>query len=537
MRPDVIVIGAGAAGCVLAARLSADPTRQVLLIEAGGSDWNPVLRVPIMAGVLLRQPYGNWLSDTEPEDHLDGRRIAWPRGKVIGGSTSINGMIWHRGRPSDFDRWAEVGLRDWAWPSVLPHFRALERHDRGPSDDHGAAGPVPVTEGRGDNPLHEAFLAACEQAGHRRSDNYNAPPHEGAGRYFFTIANGERWSAARTFLKPARGRRNLHVLKRALVSRILVENGRAAGVVVQTGAGEQRIMAGSVVLAAGAIGTPQILMLSGIGPAAELAAHGIDVVLDRAGVGENLQDHLSTRVLQACTRPVTLHGLTRADRAAMAFLQAAILRRGVGTTMPIGSGLHARSTPELGEPDIQSFFTPSHSQATVRLPFWPLAGPIPQQHCYSLSFYVMRPESRGHVRLRDADPRSAPLIRPRYLTSGSDRRKIHAALALARDVLAQRAFDAYRGPELSPGADIRTPGDVDRWIASTAGSAYHPVGTCRMGQAGDPAAVVDGALNVIGIDGLKIADASVMPFLTSGNTMAPTMMIAHRCAEFIAAGR
>lgn len=536
MKADVIIVGAGSAGCVLAGKLTEDPSCRVVLIEAGGSDWNPVFKVPIMTGVLFRQRYANWLYETEPEQHLDNRRILWPRGKVIGGSTTINGMIWHRGRPSDYDRWAQSGMRSWSWDKVLPRFKALENFEDGESEEHGGGGALPVTESRSRNPLHDAFLAAAQQAGHNRIRDYNAAPYEGASRYYFNIRDGERWSAARAFLKPAMGRPNLEVVRRAAVGRIVIDGGRATGVVLKSGGAERILSAGTVILAAGAIGSPQLLMLSGVGPADHLRSVGIGVGVDLPGVGGNLQDHLSTRVQYACRQPVTLHSLTRFDKATLAFLQAAIFKSGEASAMPIGSALHFRSQPSLPEPDIQAFFLPSHSQATVRIPFVKASAPGGDRHAFSLSFFVMRPESRGEIRLRDANPGSAPLIRPRYLSDERDRDGIHLALDKARELIAQPAFDDFRGEEMAPGAAANSPAEIDRWIAATGGSAFHPTSTCKMGLESDNQAVVGENLDVFGIKGLKIADASVMPTVISGNTSAPTMMIAARAAELVRAG-
>jgi choline dehydrogenase len=536
LKADVIIVGAGSAGCVLAGKLSEDPSCRVVLIEAGGGDWNPVFRVPIMTGILFRQRYANWLYETEPEPHLDNRRILWPRGKVIGGSTTINGMIWHRGRPSDYDRWAQSGMRSWSWDKVLPRSKALEKFEGGESDEHGGNGPLPITESKSRNPLHEAFIKAAEQAGHKRIKDYNAHPHEGVSRYWFNIQDGERWSAARAFLKPALNRPNLQVVRKAAVGRIVIEDRRATGVVVQAGGVERTISGGTVILAAGAIGSPQLMMLSGLGPADHLRSLGIGVVANLPGVGGNLQDHLSTRIQYACREPITLHNLTRFDKATLAFLEAAIFKTGEATSMPIGSALHFRSHPSLPEPDIQAFFTPSHSQATVRFPFVKASAPGGDQHAFSLSFFVMRPESRGEIRLRDANPASPPLILPRYLSDERDRDSIHRALEKAREVIAQPALDAFRGEELTPGAPARTPEAIDRWIATTGGSAFHPTSTCKMGLETDNQAVVGENLDVFGIRGLKIADASVMPTLISGNTSAPTMMIASRAAELVRNG-
>ena len=395
---------------------------------------------------------------------------------------------------------------------------------------------MPVTESTSDNPLHDAFLEAAEQAGHTRVRDYNAPPHEGVSRYFFTIAKGERWSAARSFLWPALKRPNLTVLRRSTVLRIEVDGGRASGVVVTRGGVTETIAAGRVILCAGAIGSPHLLMLSGIGEAKHLRDLGVRVVADRPGVGGNLQDHLSIRVQHACRLPVSLHSLTRVDRASLAVARALLLKSGPAASMPIGSAIHFRSDPSLPEPDVQGFFTPSHSQATLRVPFLKAGVPGGDRHAYSLSFYVMRPESHGEIRLRDANPSSRPLIRPRYLSDPRDRAGAHRAIAKAREIFAQKAFDHYRGEELMPGEDVRSAEDIDRFIARTGGSAFHPTSSCKMGIATDTAAVVDENCNVYDVDCLKIADASVMPSIVSGNTNAATMMIAARCHELVRAG-
>jgi choline dehydrogenase len=530
---DVVIVGAGAAGCVLAGRLTEDANCRVALVEAGGGDRNPAFRVPMMAGLLFRQRYANWSFETEPETALGNRRIAWPRGKVMGGSSTINGMLWHRGRPSDYDAWAQPGLKGWGWDDVLPRYRSLENFEYGASEHHGGDGPVPVTRSTARHDLNEAFLASASQAGHELTPDYNAPPYEGAGPNFFTIANGERWSAARSFIAPALGRKNLRIFKRAQAGRIVFDGCRAAGVEIRTRHGVETLVAGQVVLSAGTIGSPHLLMLSGIGNGQELAAQGIGLVADRPGVGRNLQDHLSLRVQYTCTEPITLHNLTRFDRASAAFLEAVLLRRGPATAMPFGMGIHFRSDESEPEADIQGFFAPASSQATLRLPFFP-APPMAAAHAFSMSFYVMRPQSRGTVRLRSADPAAAPAIEPNYLSHPGDRLKSRRALAKVRQIFRQHAFDRYRGDEILPGEDTEDESAFDRWLAASGGSAFHPTGTCAMGLPTNPLAVVDDQLNVIGTERLKIVDASVMPNIVSGNTMAPTMMIAARGAELIA---
>lgn len=529
---DFIVAGAGSAGCVLANRLSADPGIRVVLLEAGGRDWNPLLRVPLMTGVLLRNRHANWSYRTEPEPNLGGRRLFWPRGKVLGGSSAINGMVYTRGLPSDYDGWAQMGLPEWSFDRVLPAFRRSERHHAGASERHGGDGPLPVSRPGTPNPLFEAFVEAGRAAGYPVTDDFNGPEPEGFGRYDFTTFRGERWSTARAFLDPARARPNLRVLTGAHILRVLVERGRAVGVEVEAGGRVGVVRAArEVVLCCGAVNSPQVLMLSGVGPADALRAHGIDVAADSPDVGRNLQDHLLVRVEHACTEPVTLHSITRADRAAAALAQAMVLKTGPASSFPLEAGAFVRSDPALDRPDLQSHFLPGLSSAAIRIPFLPVPKPGHRGHGFFANVYQLRPESRGEIVLRSADPKAPPAIRPNYLSSARDRQVLREGARILRRVFAQKPFDRFRGPELSPGPDVTSDAELDAWIARTADTVFHPVGTCRMGA--DPRSVVDGRLRVRGIDGLRVADASVMPTMPSSNTHAPTMMIAERAAEMI----
>ena len=530
-RADVLVVGAGSAGSVLAARLSEDSSRQVLLLEAGGRDRNPLFRVPLMTGVLLRSRYANWFYHTEPEAQLGGRSIFWPRGRVLGGSSAINGMVWARGRPSDYDAWAQAGLPGWSWDEALRAFRRIERFQGGESEAHGGSGPMPITDGGSRHPLLDAFVHAGAQAGHGVTGDFNAPPYEGVGRYHFTIAGGQRWSTARAFLQPGRKRPNLRVVPHARALRLLVEHGRVRGVITTAGT----FHADEVVLCGGTVNSPQLLMLSGIGPAEELRALGIDPVLDLPGVGRNLQDHLLARVEHVSTQPVTLQSLTRLDRAALALGQALVLRSGPAASFPLAAGVFMRSHPGLEEPDLQAHFLPGLTTATLRVPG--LAGPARagQGHGFMANVTQMRPESRGSVTLRSADPMAAPVIRPNYLSDPRDRDALRRGVRMLRDIFAQTAFDAFRGPELSPGPAVQDDAALDAWLSRTADTMFHPVGTCRMGRAEDLGAVVDPQLRVHGVDGLRVADAAVMPRITSGNTNAPAMLIGHRCADFMRA--
>lgn len=533
-EPDYIIVGAGSAGCALAARLSEDPAIRVLLIEAGGRDTDPLLHVPLMTGLLLRGGLHAWRFATERDPRLGGRSLNWPRGRVLGGSSAINGMVWMRGRPSDYDAWAQRGLRGWAWDDLLPTFRRIEDFAGGASADHGAGGPVPVTDGGAENPLLDAFVEAGIAAGWPRAADFNAPPYEGFGRYHFTIAGGRRVSAARAYLRAARGRPNLRIATRLRAISVAVGNGRCTGIRLRDG----RVLRASreVILCAGAIGSPMLLMHGGAGPADALREAGIAVTHALPGVGRNLQDHLLVRVEHACTQPITLHRLTRPDRAAAAVTRAMLFGTGPAASFPLAAGALLRSHAKEDEPDLQSHFMPALSTATMRLPFLPSVTPR-AAHGFMANCYVLRPESRGWLAPASADPLAPPRIVPNYLSTEGDRRRLRDGVRHLRTVFAQAPFDAYRGPELSPGPGATTDAELDAFIADTADTAYHPVGTCAMGGDGDMHAVLDAALRVRGITGLRVADASAMPAITSGNTHAPSVMIGERCAELIRAGR
>ncbi|MCC6007127.1 MAG: GMC family oxidoreductase N-terminal domain-containing protein [Rhodobacteraceae bacterium] len=528
---DVVVVGAGSAGAVLAGTLARDPACRVLLIEAGGRDWNPLLRVPLMTGVLLRGRHANWFYHSEPEPGLNNRRLFWPRGKVLGGSSAINGMVWTRGTPSDYDGWAQRGLPDWTWEKVLPAYRAIECYWRGDSPWHGGSGPQPVTRLERLHPLSQAFLEAGQAAGHPLAEDFNGPAPEGVGQYDFTISGGRRVSAANAYLAPLRGRANLQVLTGGHVLGLMLERGRAKGVEVALGGRRLQVHAAhEVVLSAGTVNTPQILMLSGIGPAEALRAHDIEVRTDLPGVGQNLQDHLLVRVEHDCTEPITLHALLRADRAALALGQALVSGTGPAARFPLEVGAFLRSDPSRSEPDLQAHFLPGLSTAAVRMPFSrgrPGAG-----HGFFANIYQLRPESRGEVALRSGDPLLAPLIRGNYLSAPVDIAMLRAGVRALRDIFAQAPFDRWRGAERAPGHARQSDADLDAWIRANADTVFHPVGTCRMGI--DAMAVTDSRLRVHGVEGLRVADASVMPAMPGCNTHAPSMMIGARAAEFIA---
>jgi choline dehydrogenase len=531
LEAEVVVIGSGSAGAVLAGRL-AEAGRQVLVVEAGGRDRNPLYRVPLMTGLLLRSRRGNWFYHTEPELGLDDRRLFWPRGKVLGGSSSINGMVWARGLPADYDAWAQTGLPGWDWNSVLATYRALERHWGGESAHHGGGGRQWISRLEDLHPLSEAFLHAGQQARLPLCEDFNGEAPFGVGRYDFTIQNGRRLSAARAFLVPAETQENLRILTGALATRILVERHRATGVEILRAGRRETVHADEVVLSAGTVNTPHLLMLSGLGPADHLVEHGIEVRVDLPGVGQNLQDHLLVRVEHDCTEPITLHRLLRGDRAAVALCQALATGSGPAARFPLEVGAFLKSDPALDLPDLQAHFLPGRSTAAVRMPF--AQSGSDRGHGFFANIYQMRPESRGEIRLKSGNTQEAPAIRGNYLTASRDIAVLRAGVRALRGLFAQPAFDRWRGAETQPGEDRQSDAELDAWIRATADTVFHPVGTCRMGV--DSEAVVDARLRVHGMEGLRIADASVIPRMASCNTHAPAMMIGARAAEFMLEG-
>jgi choline dehydrogenase len=523
---DFIVIGAGSAGCVLANRLSADPGKRVLLIEAGGGDRNPVFTIPLLAGVAYFWKSSNWGYETVPQKHLDGRRIKWPRGKVLGGSSTINGMMYMRGNAADYDQWAALGLPGWSYAEVLPYFRrsqnATNRHG---SPYHGTAGELTSRRATGANPLYASFLQAGRQRGFPLNDDFNGARQEGLGFYDFNIRDGRRESTATAFLRPALGRANLTVWTGALAERLVIENNRATGVLVSRGG--ERLTArcrGEIVLSGGAINSPQLLQISGIGDPALLKAAGVEPLVTAPDVGRNLQDHLGVYLKYASRDPVTLYRLFRPDRAAAAFAQAYFFGRGPASDVPLEAGGFLKTRPELDIPDIHITFVPGLNLETTR------AGQ--GRHGYLINFYQLRPKSRGEIRITSPDPRRHPLIDPNYLAEEEDRRCIRDGIRLARALGEAEPLSRHKDRDISPvEADFADDAAIDRWARSDANTIFHPVGTCRMGS--DPASVVDAALRVRGVAGLRVADASVMPLVVGGNTSAPTMMIAERAADML----
>ena len=530
---DYIVIGGGSAGCVLANRLSETPTARVLLVEAGSRDWDPLIRVPLMASFFLRHKLHNWAYETEPEPFMDNRRIPWPRGRVLGGSSAINGMVYIRGNRGDYDHWAQLGLRDWSYEKVLPWFKRSENFLEGPDDFHGSGGELPVVRSSAPVPLYDYFIEAGRQAGFPVNRDFNGADQEGFGRFHFTQRDGQRWSTARSFLDPARGRPNLSILTNAHLLRVVIEKGRATGVEVSV-KGEKRFIQADkeVVLSCGAITSPTALMLSGVGAPEELRAHGINVAVDLPSVGKNLQDHVNTRIVQACEEPDALYDLRRVDRAVLSVARAILTRTGPGTSFPLEGGCFMRSRPDVEFPDLQVHFFPGVPATTgMRIPFVPQPAGVHDGYGYAASMCQLRPESRGTISLRSADPFAPPVIRANYLSVEADRQCFRNGIRIMRDVFRQKAFDRMKAREFAPGPDVTSDSALDAYVAKSAGTVFHPVGTCRMGV--DDQSVLDEQLRVRGVEGLRVADASVMPTLISGNTNAPTIMIAEKCADYM----
>src|SRR5579883_274393 len=530
---DYIVIGAGSAGCVIANRLSAEPRRSVLLIEAGGPDRHPLVQLPMLLGKLMHSRIYNWQYKTEPEPGLNGRRIYWPRGKVLGGSSTINGMIYVRGNRRDYDRWSQLGLSGWSYSEILPYFRKSEGHVERRDAFHGAEGSLTVCRARGKNPLFELFVEAGRQAGHPVNDDFNGEEQEGFGRYDFTIRDGKRCSASKAFLHPILDRPNLAIATHALTQRIVVEGGRAVAVEYTQGGRSLRARADrEIILSAGAVNSPQILMLSGVGDADELAAHGIKLACHLPGVGKNLQDHVDVCLVYQVVKPITLYSDLRVDRLVPALLRGFLFGEGVATTFPYEGGAFLKSRPGLESPDIQAHFMPA-LEKTANL-HWPKLfdkARVEDNHGVTIRVGPLNPESRGAIMLRSAKAEDPPLIFANYLGTEFDKQTTIAGVRMLRDVMAQKAFAGVLGKELAPGPALRTDSDLRHWLKGASGTTLHPVGTCKMGH--DPMAVVDEKLKVRGLEGLRVADASIMPIISSGNTNAPTIMIGEKAADMV----
>jgi choline dehydrogenase len=530
---DTIIVGAGSAGCVLANRLSADPGRRVLLLEAGGSDNWIWYHIPVGYLFAIGNPRSDWMFKTEPEEGLNGRSLNYPRGKVIGGSSSINAMIYMRGQAADYDHWRQLGLTGWGWDDALVWFKRHEDHFLGASASHAVGGEWRVEPPRVSWPLLEAFRDAAAQAGIKPIPDFNCGDNEGSCHFHVNQKRGRRWSAARGFLKPVLSRPNLRLETRCLAERVEFDGRRAVAVRWrQSGSGGEgsvlrRARGGEIILAAGSIGSPHLLLLSGVGPEAQLRQHGIEVVLDRAGVGENLHDHLQLRAIYKVSGAKTLNSTyhSAAGRIGM-IAQYALLRRGPLTMAPSQLGLFTRSDPTRERANLQFHVQP--------LSLDRFGEPLHTFPAFTASVCNVQPTSRGHLRLRSADPAAAPAIKPNYLATDDDRHVAAQSLRVVRRIAAQPALQRFEPQEYLPGTAV---GDDEASLVKAAGDVgttiFHPVGTARMGLPSDPLAVVDERLRVFGLDGLRVVDASVMPTITSGNTNAPTMMIAEKGAAMI----
>jgi choline dehydrogenase len=511
------IVGAGSAGCVLANRLTENPANRVLLLEAGGRDWHPFIHMPAGLAKLTSLERINWAFDTEPQAHLQGRRLYWPRGKVLGGSSSINAMCYCRGHRGDYDSWAEAGAAGWSFDEVLPYFRKSEDQENGPSEYHGAGGPLSVQNLRHSNPLSGVFIDAAEQAGHGRTDDFNGPRQRGFGYYQVTQRDGRRWSTAAAYLRPARGRPNLTVSTHSQATRVLLDRGRAVALEYQRKGRKLSAQAGRIILSAGAINSPQLMMLSGIGPAAALRSVGIEPIHNLPGIGQNLQDHLDICTLVHCREKITYDQLSDFV-VGMRYLFG---RKGPGSSNIAEAGGFVVSRHATDDrPDIQMHFVPAFLDDHGRN--------ILPGHGMTIHACTLRPESLGELTLGSADSTAPPRLQPNYLAEEYDRRLMRECVVLSREIFAQQAFQPYAGAELYPGADVQTDEAILEFIGRKAETIYHPIGTCKMGV--DDMAVVDPGLKVHGLEGLFVVDASVMPTLVSGNTNAPTIMIAEKFA-------
>lgn len=520
---DYIVIGAGSAGCVVASRLTEDPNTTVLLLEAGGPDDSENIHVPVFFGRLFKTEY-DWSYYTEPQHHLHNRRLYWPRAKVLGGCSSHNAMIYNRGHRYTYDRWAEDGSEGWGYTDLLPYFKKSENQERGASLYHGVDGPLNVADLRDVNPLSSAFVEACVELGFKQNNDFNGLEQEGFGYYQVTQKNGERCSAATAFLTPALGRPNLTIKTSVLASRLLFEGTRVTGVAYfQNGDQREARVAKEVILCGGAVNSPQLLLLSGVGPAEHLAALDIPVAVDLPGVGCNLQDHLAVLINYECTEPITLANA----KSAAARLEYKHFRKGPLSSNIVEAGGYLTTNPALSLPDLQLFLAP----------VWLIEHGFvqPPGHGFAFQPTVVLHASTGSIRLRSSDPRHHPLIQPNYLESETDLKTLVTGVKFARYLAATKAFAPFTGNEFEPGSHVRTDDDIREFIRDRAESLYHPVGTCKMGV--DRMAVVDPQLRVHGTQGLRVADASIMPLLPNGNTNAPCIMIGEKAADLIKADK
>ncbi|WP_240535099.1 choline dehydrogenase [Notoacmeibacter marinus] len=528
MQADYVIIGSGSAGAAMAYRLSEDGKHSVIVLEYGGTDAGPFIQMPAALSYPMSMARYDWGYRSEPEPHLGGRRLATPRGKVVGGSSSINGMVFVRGHAMDFDHWRDSGASGWGYADVLPYFKRMESWHGGNGKGsawRGTDGPLHVSRGPRANPLFDAFLEAGSQAGFPLTPDYNGEQQEGFGPMEQTVWKGRRWSTANAYLRPALKRKNLQLI-RCLARKIVIEDGRATGVEIERRGRIENVTANrEVIIAASSINSPKLLMLSGIGPAAHLAEHGIDVVADRPGVGQNLQDHLELYIQQACTQPITLYKHWNLFSKALLGAQWLFFKKGLGASNQFESAAFLRSKPGVQYPDIQYHFLP----IAVRYDGQAAA----EGHGFQAHVGPMRSKSRGEVTLRSADPKDDPRIVFNYMSHEDDWADFRHCIRLTRDIFAQPAFDPYRGREIQPGNAAQSDEALNDHIRDHAESAYHPCGTCRIGAADDPMAVVDPECRVIGVDGLRLADSSIFPRITNGNLNGPSIMVGEKAADHI----
>lgn len=527
MEADFIVVGAGSAGCVLANRLSQNPQNRVVLLEAGGRDTNPWIHIPVGYFKTIHNPKVDWCYKTEPDPGLNGRSIEWPRGKVLGGSSSLNGLLYVRGQPEDYDRWRQMGNVGWAWDDVLPLFKRAENNERGADPFHGNEGPLSVSNMRIQRPITEAWVAAAQAAGYPFNPDYNGEKQEGVGFFQLTAKNGRRCSAAVAYLNPVKSRENLEIITHAQVDKVVISEGRATGVVYSDRSGNQKTVTArkDIILSGGSINTPQILMLSGIGEASQLAENGIDVVKDLPGVGKNLQDHLQARLVYKCNEPTLNDEVSSLVGQARIGLKYLMFRSGPMTMAASLATGFMKTRPEVATPDIQFHVQPLSAEN-------PGKG-ADKFSAFTMSVCQLRPESKGEIRLRGNNPREYPKIIPNYLSTETDCQTIVEGVKIARKIARHAPLTSKISEEYRPSDSLEMEdyeGTLD-WARNNTASIYHPTGTCKMGTGKDT--VVDARLKVHGIEGLRVADCSIMPEIVSGNTNAPAIMIGEKASDLV----
>ncbi|MBE1203033.1 choline dehydrogenase [Aminobacter carboxidus] len=525
LEADFVIVGSGSAGSAMAYRLSEDGKHSVIVIEYGGTDFGPLIQMPSALSIPLNMSRYDWGYSSEPEPYLGGRVLATPRGKVLGGSSSINGMVYVRGHAHDFDHWAEQGATGWGYADVLPYFKRMEHSNGGEDGWRGTSGPLNVQRGPRKNPLYQAFVDAGRQAGFELTNDYNGSKQEGFGAMEQTIHGGRRWSVANAYLRPALKRGNVRVVN-GFARRVVIENQRAVGVEIEARRKIQVVKARrEVIIAASSINSPKLLMLSGIGPAEHLKKHGISVVADRRGVGQNLQDHMELYIQQEATQPITLHSVFNPFSKALIGAEWLLFKTGLGATNHFEAAAFVRSKAGVDYPDIQFHFLP----AAVRYDGKAAA----KSHGFQAHVGPMRSKSRGAITLRSSDPWAKPEIRFNYMSHPDDWEDFRHCIRLTREIFAQQAFDPFRGQEISPGSKVQSDEQLDAFIREHSESAYHPCGTCRIGRADDPTSVVDPECRVIGVDSLRVADSSIFPRVTNGNLNGPSIMTGEKAADHI----